>query len=195
MQYKDNLFDLSSVIYLKTMASEEEIIKGCIKKKKKYQKLLFDQYAPVLMAVCMRYSHDRQSAEDILQDGFIKIFDNLKKFRFEGSLEGWMKRIMVNTALNHYRANLKSLYHQDIDEISDVLPSSKDMYADLQAKDIMALVQKLPPGYRTVFNMFDIEGFSHKEIAAKLGITENTSKTQLLKARKMLRRLLEDQEK
>ena len=176
------------------MASEKEIIKGCIRKDKKYQKLLFDQYAPILLPVCMRYSHDKQNAEDILQEGFIKIFDNLQQFRSEGSLEGWMKRIMVNTALNHYRSNLKHLYHQDVDEISEILPSGKDTNAELQAKDILALVQKLPSGYRTVFNMYDIEGYSHKEIAQELDITENTSKTQLLKARKMLQKFLEDQE-
>lgn len=177
------------------MASEKEIIKGCIKGEKKYQKLLFDQYAPVLLTVCMRYSHDKANAEDILQEGFIKIFDNLKRFRSEGSLEGWMKRIMVNTALNHYRANLKHIYHKDVDDYAEVIAGNSKIRADLYAKDILAVVQQLPPGYRTVFNMFDIEGYSHKEIAEKLGVSENTSKTQLLKARKLLRKLLADYEK
>ncbi len=177
------------------MASEKEIIKGCLKGDKRYQKLLFDQYAPVLLAVCMRYSSDRQSAEDILQEGFVKIFDNLKRFRKEGSLEGWMKRIMVNTALNHYRSNLRHYYHKDVDEYADSISGPSGIREDLYAKDILNIVQKLPPGYRTVFNMFDIEGYSHKEIAKELGVTENTSKTQLLKARKLLRKLLADYEK
>lgn len=178
-----------------TMASEKEIIKGCIRKSKKYQKLLFDKYAPVLLPLCMRYSHNRATAEDILQEGFMKIFDNLKKFRYEGSLEGWMKRIMVNTALNHYRANLKHFYHKDVEDYSESIPSQDTISDNLEVQDILAVVQKLPPGYRSVFNMFDIEGYSHKEIAEKMGISENTSKTQLLKARKLLRKMLLDYEK
>ncbi|MCF8331010.1 MAG: RNA polymerase sigma factor [Bacteroidales bacterium] len=177
------------------MASEKEIIKGCIRKSKKYQKLLFDKYAPVLLPLCMRYSHNRATAEDILQEGFMKIFDNLKKFRYEGSLEGWMKRIMVNTALNHYRANLKHFYHKDVEDYSESIPSQDTISDNLEVQDILAVVQKLPPGYRSVFNMFDIEGYSHKEIAEKMGISENTSKTQLLKARKLLRKMLLDYEK
>ncbi|MFO8087932.1 MAG: RNA polymerase sigma factor [Bacteroidales bacterium] len=177
------------------MASEKQIIKGCIRENKKYQKLLFEQYAPMLLPVCMRYSHDQATAEDILQEGFVKIFDNLKHFRFEGSLEGWMKRIMVNTALNHYRANLKHFYHKDVDELAEIIPSQVTVNDKLEEKDILAVVQQLPDGYRTVFNLFDIEGYSHKEIAQKLGVSESTSKTQLLKARKVLRKMLVDYKK
>ncbi|MFO8053600.1 MAG: RNA polymerase sigma factor [Bacteroidales bacterium] len=170
------------------MASEKEIIKGCIEGKKKYHKLLFDQYAPILLPVCLRYGNDRQGAEDILQDSFIKIFEKLQNYRGEGTLEGWMKRIVVNTALNHIRAKANYQYHKDVHDLSDQLPGNEDFRDDLYAKDILNIIQKLPPGYRMVFNLYEIEGYSHKEISEKLGITENTSKTQLMKCRRLLRK-------
>lgn len=179
---------------MKTMASDKDIINGCLKGDKRYQKLLFDRYASVLLPVCMRYSNNRQEAEDILQEGFIKIFENLKRFRKEGSLEAWMKKIVVNTALNYYRANLKHFHHQDVDDYAEILPGSLNSQKQIYPEDIMELIRQMPIGYRTVFNMFDIEGYSHKEIAKKLGITENTSKTQHCKARKLLQKWLADYE-
>jgi RNA polymerase sigma-70 factor (ECF subfamily) len=141
----------------------------------------------------MRYSSSIEEAEDILQDGFIKVFLNLKNFRLDGSLEGWIRRIMVNTALNHYRAKQKYAYHSDIDEIGESVPDIRvDDYNKLNAKVLMDMIEDLPVGYKTVFNLFEIEGYSHKEIADMLDVSVNTSKSQLLKARRTLQGKIEE---
>lgn len=166
--------------------TDEEIVKGCIKEKRVSQDMLYNKYAGTLMVVCYRYMDSQMDAEDVLQEGFVKIFDNISKFKFEGSLEGWMKRIMANTAINKLRKK-------------DVLKGSQDTTTMDQAWDdgildkldgqkILDLIKELPVGYRTVFNMFAIEGYSHKEIADKLGIEEVSSRTQLSKAKKALQK-------
>lgn len=152
-----------------------------------------------MLGVCMRYCKNRIDAEDVMQDGFIKVFSQIRKFRSEGSFEGWIKRIMINAAIDNYQANLKHSFHEDVSEIAE----SNDL-SDLQGEDddlpdemniphkkLMEMVQELPDGYRMVFNLFAIENYNHKEIGALLGISENTSKTQLLKARKALRKKIE----
>ena len=147
-----------------------------------------------MLSVCMRYAQNRDEAEDILQEAFIKIFQNIATFRGEGSFEGWMKRIMINHALNHYRKNKKMPFHQDIDEINEQEILNKEDFSrhhELVSADILlSLIQMLPHGYRMVFNLYVFEEYSHKEIGKELSISENTSKTQLLKARRMLRRKL-----
>lgn len=182
------------------MNSDEQIISGCREGKRKAFSKLFDTYAPVMMGVCMRYCKNRIDAEDVMQDGFIKVFGQIHKFRGEGSLEGWIKRIMINAAIDSYQANLKHAFHEDVTEnklsaqIADMDDhSDDDLPPELQIphKKLMEMIQELPDGYRMVFNLFAIENYSHKEIAALLGISENTSKTQLLKARKALRRKIE----
>jgi RNA polymerase sigma-70 factor (ECF subfamily) len=146
-----------------------------------------------MMGICMRYSRTRAEAEDILQEGFIKVFSSLKNFRQEGSFEGWIKRIMINNAVNHYHQNLKFALHaniEDIDEsqiIQEEAHASADPELDLSQEMLLKLIQELPDGYRVVFNLYAIEGYSHKEIACMLGISENTSKTQLFKARRFLK--------
>ncbi|MCX6235444.1 MAG: RNA polymerase sigma factor [Bacteroidetes bacterium] len=155
--------------------------------------VLYKKYASVMMGICMRYSRTSAEAEDILQDGFIKVFSYLKNYRHEGSFEGWIKRIMINTAINHYHQNLKFALHTDIDNIDEqqLIPvetdSSNETTYTLTQEEFMILIQELPDGYRVVFNLFAIEGYGHKEIADMLNISESTSKSQLFKAKKLLK--------
>ena len=136
----------------------------------------------------MRYCKDKSEAEDIMQEGFIKVFSNLKKFRGEGSFEGWIKRIMVNTAINHYQRNLKHYFHNQLEDIQEAIGefNDEDFHPDdnISRKKLLSLIQELPEGYRFVFNLYVFEDYSHKEIAETLNISVNTSKTQLFKARK-----------
>lgn len=167
------------------MKSEAELIKGCLKGKRRAQHAFYKQFAGKMMAVCMRYARDRAEAEDILQDGFVKIFTKLDQYNHKGALEGWVRRIIVNTALEHLR---KQRLDFSDDEYAYLSYSSDDFNIDkqLNADDLMAMVQNLSPGYRVVFNLYAIEGFSHKEIAEKLNISAGTSKSQLARARKIL---------
>jgi len=127
-------------------------------------------------------------AEDILQDGFIKVFLNLKNYRYEGSLEGWIRRTMVNTAINHYKKNLKTLKELDIQELEVRDHKVEDVLDKMSAKEILEYVQELPPGYRIVFNLNVIEGYTHKKIGEMLNISENTSKSQLFRAKNALQK-------
>lgn len=172
------------------MISEQELILGCKKGKSKYQKLLYEKYASRMLAICSRYFQSKDEAQDALQDGFIKVFTKIDEFRFEGSFEGWVKRIMVTTSLNLHRQNLKHYFHTDIDQEGFQLPDYSMDYDCLQLEDMMNLIQSLPNGYKIVFNLFEIEGYSHAEIAEMLDISINTSKSQLLKARKFLQKRL-----
>jgi RNA polymerase sigma factor (sigma-70 family) len=167
-----------------------KIIEGCIKGKRPAQSKLYNSYAPLLFGICMRYARNKDEAEDILQEGFIKIFSSIKGFRGEGSFEGWLKRIIVNTAITHNKQSLKHQFHADIDEIEETkiktdeaeeIPMMKVPQATL-----MNLIQKLPEGYKMVFNLYVFEQYTHKEIADFLGISVNTSKSQLMKARRVL---------
>ncbi len=179
------------------MASDEHIIEDCLKGKKRAFRKLYHRYSGVMLSICMRYAQNRSEAEDILQEGFIKIHQNLKTFRFQGSFEGWMKRIMVNTALNYNRNNLKHYFHSDVSEVEvftildETVIINKHEYP-FSAEDLMKMIQALPTGYRTVFNLYVFEGYSHKEIAEMLQISENTSKSQLSKARKNLQNLINE---
>ena len=143
-----------------------------------------------MLTICMRYCKDRSEAEDIMQEGFIKVFSNLKKFRGEGSFEGWIKRIMVNTAINHYQRNLKHYFHNPLEDIQEAIGDfdDDDFHPDenITRTRLLSLIQELPEGYRFVFNLYVFENYSHKEIAKALNISVNTSKTQLFKARKWL---------
>jgi RNA polymerase sigma-70 factor (ECF subfamily) len=146
-----------------------------------------------MLAVCRRYTNSLEDAEDVLQDGFIKVFNNLDKYRRDGSLEGWVRRIMVNTALNQYRSNLKTLYQLDIDELQQVIEDARPSNFDkLNANVLLKMIETLPDGYKLIFNLYEIEGYAHKEIAEMLNISINTSKSQLLKARRVLQKKLEE---
>lgn len=164
----------------------DSLLDGCKKGDRKAQESLYKALASKMMGVCMRYAKDTFEAEDILQMGFVKVFQKVSEFRSDGSFEGWIRRIMVNTAIETYRKNLRSLNVVDIDEVYDQPQSTFDM-GKLELNDLMKLVQQLSNGYRIVFNMYAIEGYSHKEIAKELGISEGASKSQLSRARAILK--------
>jgi RNA polymerase sigma factor (sigma-70 family) len=164
----------------------DSLLDGCKKGDRKAQESLYKALASKMMGVCMRYAKDTFEAEDILQMGFVKVFRKVSEFRSDGSFEGWIRRIMVNTAIETYRKNLRSLNVVDIDEVYDQPQSTFDM-GKLELNDLMKLVQQLSNGYRIVFNMYAIEGYSHKEIAKELGISEGASKSQLSRARAILK--------
>ncbi|MGB0838811.1 MAG: RNA polymerase sigma factor [Chitinophagales bacterium] len=166
-------------------SKEKAILEGCLQGSRKYQELLYKQYSGKMFAIALRYAKDYHSAEDILQEGFVKVFRNIHRFRGDGSFEGWMRRIFVNTAIEHFRKIVHTA------PIMDATGSNKDITNDqtlskLAANDLLALVSSLSPGYRTVFNLYVIEGYSHKEIAKMLSISEGTSKSQLARARYLL---------
>tara|TARA_R110002049_G_scaffold270895_2_gene447962 strand:- start:510 stop:1049 length:540 start_codon:yes stop_codon:yes gene_type:complete len=168
---------------------ERELIKGCVNEDKVYQRALYERYSGLMFSVCLRYSKHRAEAQDMMQDGFIKVFDNISKFSFNGSFEGWIRRIMVNTCLNYYRkigAQLEKIGVEDY-QVGSTEPLAE---SNMGEKDLMAIIQQLPEGYRIVFNLYAIEGYSHKEIGKELGITESTSRSQLSKARKWLQNVL-----
>ncbi len=165
--------------------TENDLIRGCIAGDRRLQEELYRRFAPKMFAVCLRYASNAEEAEDILQEGYIKIFKKLDSFRGEGSFEGWVRRIFVNTAIEHFR---RKRYLTPITEKEENTIEGKytTVLDDLGAKDIMALVQELSPGYRTVFNLYVVEGYTHKEIADMLGISEGTSKSQLSRAKVIL---------
>lgn len=144
-----------------------------------------------MMGVCMRYANDYQSAEDILQEGFVKAFRNISKFRHEGSFEGWLRRIMVNTAIEIHRRKNHMYSIVEVENVEIEL-HEENAVSMLAVADIMTMVMKLSPGYRTVFNLYAIEGYSHKEIAEQLNISEGTSKSQLARARYILMKMVEE---
>ncbi len=169
----------------KHQMTEEELLKGCLEERQECQRELYKRFAGKMMVVCLRYAKDRLEAEDMLQDGFIKIFDNIGRFKREGSLEGWVRRIMVNTALNKIRGN--KMKFEDLDAGNEVFVNEEANAVErLSELSILNLINQLPNGYKIVFNMFAIEGFSHKEIADQLGIEEASSRSQYAKARKYL---------
>jgi RNA polymerase sigma-70 factor (ECF subfamily) len=167
----------------------KEILRGCLEGNRRDQELLYRRYAAKLYAVCLQYSGNDEEARDILQEGFIKIFENLVSYKHEGSFEGWMRKITVNTALEKYRSRHNLYKVEDIDSIpeTDSEPENTD-YSGLEADDLMNLIRELPPKYRMVFNLYAIEGYSHKEIARMINISEGTSKSNLSRARVILQR-------
>ncbi|MCG8328483.1 MAG: sigma-70 family RNA polymerase sigma factor [Chitinophagales bacterium] len=174
--------------------TEKELVKGCIREDRYCQQELFRRYAGKMLSVCSRYARHEMEAEDILQDAFIKVFDNIGKFEFKGSFEGWIRRIVINTALKNY--SKKSFKQEQIGiENQPELPMEPDIYKHLNEEALLTLIAKLPEGYRLVFNLYAIEGYSHKEIADMLSIQESTSRSQLVKARKMLQSMIIDLQK
>ena len=167
------------------------MVTECVQGNPRAQRALFERFAPKMMAVCLRYSKDREQAEDVLQDGFVKVFMKLADFKSEGSLEGWIRRVMVNTALDQLRKNGKLLGDISTDDVAYKLEHNDPIEENLMAEDLMKLILAMPEGYKVVFNMFAIEGYSHAEIAATLGITESTSKSQYSRAKAYLRERIE----
>jgi RNA polymerase sigma-70 factor (ECF subfamily) len=171
------------------MSSEQELIEGCIRNDRSCQHELYQRYAPLMLGVCRRYCPRLEEAEDVLQEGFVKVFYHLRNFRFQGSLEGWVRRIMVNTALGHLRSlNIRMVMANDQKMPESSLESG--VLEKLSANELLRMISALPAGYRTVFNLHAIEGFSHKEISEMLGINEGTSRSQYLKARLALQSMV-----
>lgn len=164
---------------------EEDLVKGCLKEDRDCQRELYKRFSGKMMAVCLRYAGNRMEAEDMLQEGFIKVFDNIGKFKMEGSLEGWVRRIMVNNAINKIRSN-KVKFEELGQENDEFLHHDKNIIDRMSEQDILKLIAQMPQGYRYVFNMYAIEGLSHKEIADNLGIEEASSRSQYAKAKKYL---------
>lgn len=164
---------------------EKDIIGGCIRGDKSYQKKLYDTYSGKMFAVCLRYSNNYEQARDLLQEGFIKVFQNIVNFKGDGSFEGWIRRIMINGALEWLRKAEAKFIHQDVEDYQEEISFNPDI-RKLELKDILARIQQLAPGYRAVLNLYVIEGYQHHEIAVMLGISESTSKSQLSRARKVL---------
>ena len=169
------------------MITETDLVKGSLAGNRRIQELLYERFSPKMYAICLRYAGNTDDAQDILQEGFIKVFRNLEKFRFEGSFEGWMRRVFVNTSIEQYRRKvyLNSITEQEEKTIED---ASVNALSKLAEKDIIELIQQLSPGYRTVFNLYVIEGYSHKEIGELMHISEGTSKSQLARAKSLLQK-------
>jgi RNA polymerase sigma factor (sigma-70 family) len=174
------------------MSEEKNLVKKCQQRNGKAFNRLYDRYAPVLFAICMRYGTNQAEAEDMLQESFLTIFKKIEGYKFKGSFEGWMKRITVNTAINLLRSKNHRLYRSHTkDEYHQIEDFETDVVSKMSEKEILECIKKLPTGYRTVFNLYVIENYKHREIAELLGISENTSRTQLGKARNALKREIE----
>ncbi|GHM98762.1 DNA-directed RNA polymerase sigma-70 factor [Cytophagales bacterium WSM2-2] len=170
-------------------AKETELIEGCLKQDRQAQQALYQRYAGKMYALCCRYVKDRMEAEDVLVMAFTKIFERIGQFKSEGSFEGWIRRVVVNESLTYLRKNKNMYLETDIEEAA-FEPDYQRLENDLEAGDLLKMIEALPVGYRTVFNMYVIDGYNHQEIAAQLGISENTSKSQLSRARTLLQKRL-----
>lgn len=168
------------------------MLSGCQANDEQAQKFLFEKYSRIMTGVCLRYADSYEEAQDIVQDGFIKVFKKIEMFSGNGSLEGWVRRIMVNTALDYLRSIKNERFNVDIDDISYKLKEEESINSELNKEDLLKIVQSLPLGYRTVFNMYAIEGYTHREIGEELNISENTSKSQYSRARGILQKKLEN---
>lgn len=165
------------------MYSEENIIEAVLENNDIAQSMFYNLFAPKMYGVCLRYAGNRMEADDILQEGFIKVFLNLNTFRKEGSLEGWIRRTIINTAINLNKQNARYRNNVEIEKVVVAQNNSEHILQKFNVNDLLKMVMNLPPGYRMIFNLYVIEGYSHKEISEMLGISENTSKSQLLRAR------------
>lgn len=168
----------------------ENLVEKCKAGERKAQEMLYKQFASKMMGVCLRYATDRMEAEDMLQNGFIRMFQKIGDYRGEGSFEGWVRRIMVHSAIEYYRKHHKMMQVVAVEEGEADSAVNPVAVANLDAKDLMRLIQNLSPGYRMVFNLYAIEGYSHREIAAIVGITEGASKSQLSRARSILKEMI-----
>ena len=177
------------------MQDEKLLIKKCLKHDERALSELYNNFSGKLYGICLRYAKNKMDANDLLHDGFVKVLSNLQAYKGEGSFEGWMRRIMINTAINFYRKKTKH-YETDIEEVFDLSDDSfDDAISQISTNELLELIQELPDGYRLVFNMYVIEGYKHKEIAEILEISENTSKSQLLKAKSSLKKKLKEKYK
>jgi len=170
---------------------EQQLVSGCKQAEAWAYKEIYEQYAPVMLSICMRYVGDRETARDLMHDGFIRVFSKISQYQGTGSFEGWMKRVFVTTTLEYLRSKEASKVTVPIEEYEQITEDvSPDVVQRLTADELMNCIAMLPKGYRTVFNLFAIEGYSHKEIAEMLEIQESTSKTQFFRARNHLQKII-----
>lgn len=174
--------------------SEEKLIIGCQKGEREYQQALYDKFSGGMYLVALRYSKMQQEAEDILQEAFVKVFKNIKSFRKDSSLAYWIKRIVVNTALNHQRSKLYLYPMVNVDELNE-WSTSDAIFSSMSYQELLGLIQELPTGCQVIFNLFAIEGFKHHEIAKKLEISEGTSKSQYSRAKSILAQKIMEQDR
>ncbi|MEQ8423739.1 MAG: sigma-70 family RNA polymerase sigma factor [Cyclobacteriaceae bacterium] len=182
--------------HIASMLQDEDLIKGCAKGDRASQRALYDRYCRKMMPICQRYAKSDQEAEDILQEGFVKVFSNISKFRAEAQLGTWITRIMINTALNAQRSKMYMLPMVDVEE-GHAVQQDDVVLSHLHLTELLKLIQSLPDGCQVVFNLFAIEGYSHKEISDALGISVGTSKSQFNRAKSLLREKIDllDKEK
>ena len=178
------------------MSREKDILKACIKGNSSAQRELFDTYSSLMLGICNRYASCLEEAEDVMQEGFVKIFLNIKDFKGDGSLVAWMRRIMINTAITHYHKMRKHRYHDDLEEVRESKFEDQGWgEADFTREELYNVIQRMPDGYRIVFMLYAVEGYKHREIAEILKIDENTSKSQYSRARRWLQeRLIKNKE-
>ena len=170
--------------------TEEAILTGCLRNDATAQKELYNRYSPKMLSVCFRYAHNREDAEDMLQEGFIKVFSQIHTFQSKGAFEGWVRRVIVHTCINILKKNKKFNESVDIIHASGVQVREESVPSIIQAKQVIDCIRILPIGYRTVLNLYAIEGYNHKEIAEMLDIEESTSRSQYTRARAMLEDIL-----
>jgi len=168
----------------------KELIQACINGDRHSQNRLYELFSLKMFAVCMRYSKNREEAEEIMQEGFVQVFKSLHNFKYTGSFEGWIRKIMVYCAIQHYRASPKLYPVTDLENIKGEQVCREDIIGRLQKKDLLKMVQALPPAYRMVFNLYVFEGLKHREIAVQLGISEGTSKSNFFDAKQILRKAI-----
>ena len=174
--------------------TEKQLIKRCRQGDGKALKYLYERYSEKMLGVCCRYVNDRDTARDLLHDGFVTVFTKVGEFRSEGSFEGWMRRIFVNTALGYLRKNANLHDPRQVDDMYDLSGDEVSALEKMSARDILAAIGELPDGYRAVLNLYAVEGYSHKEIAELLDISEGTSRSQYARAKASLRKSLEQNE-
>jgi RNA polymerase sigma-70 factor (ECF subfamily) len=174
----------------KQIMTDEQIVQGCIANNALAQKHLYDKFSRKMMGVCLRYCDNTEEAEDVLQNGFVTVFQKIESYKGTGSLEGWIRKVMVNTALTNIRKNKNLKLNIELDSVEYMLPSANHITQSIAAKDLLKIIQTLPTGFKTVFNLYAIEGYSHKEIGDMLGITEGTSKSQYSRAKAYLQKLI-----
>jgi RNA polymerase sigma factor (sigma-70 family) len=181
--------------YLRMIVNEQDLVNGCRRRERSAQKRLYDAFAGKMFAVCLRYVKNRADAEDVLQDSFIKIYENIDSFRGDSPLQYWIKSIVVNTALKHLRKQKYPLELDDVHTYDNYVADTEFTLAGFQMQQLLDFIQELPPGCQTVFNLYAIEGYQHNEIAELMGISEGTSKSQYSRARSLLQQKLNKEQR
>lgn len=166
------------------------LLRGCKKNDRESQRLLYQHYYAYAMSICIRYSHSAEEAKEIVNDGFLKVFKKIDQYKQDSSFKAWIRRIMINTAIDHYRKEVKHYYHKDIGTLTVIESNDENALNHLSHEELIGLIQQLTPAYRAVFNLYVIDGFNHQEISTLLKISVGTSKSNLMKARNNLRKAL-----